>query len=157
MEVKDGNDGNKTVDSGVWGKVFLLETNTGWLNITDNSTAVTFYIYLAATGKDGMNSSKSATQNVVIHLYDPPPAIVIPPEFNLDVVPKTNADKELVIEKSVQSNKDVKIFDDKKVNTVKQYYTMFFPGTIDVQQLPVTMNIVSGLETKWMEYNSVSN
>jgi hypothetical protein len=36
-----------------------------------------------------------------MHLYDPPPAIVIPPEFNLDIVPKKNAAGELIIDKTV--------------------------------------------------------
>jgi hypothetical protein len=56
VEVKDGNDGNKTIDSGIWGKVFLIETETGWLNITNNANPVKYYIFLSSSGKDGMDS-----------------------------------------------------------------------------------------------------
>jgi len=45
--------------------------------------------------------------------------------------PTTNAAGEIITTKSIETNKDLKIFDDSKVNLVKRYYTMFFPGTFD--------------------------
>jgi hypothetical protein len=66
-----------------------------------------------------------------MHIYDPPPAEVFPPEFKFVDTPVTNADGEQIVTKTFESYKDTNLFADPKVNPVKRYFTMFLPSMFD--------------------------
>jgi hypothetical protein len=89
--------------------VIKINEATGLFEVVDTKNSLKWYIYLFATGKDGVDSGISKVPNVYLHLYDPPPAKVYPPEF-VFVNKKTvvNSDKEIIIETKLDSYDDLK-------------------------------------------------
>ena len=80
-EVQDGDNANKTLSKDDIAKVLTFDKLTGIINVTDTTNPVRWHIFLRAWGKDNMTSATTLTQNVYLNLYNPPPAVVIPPVF----------------------------------------------------------------------------
>jgi hypothetical protein len=115
-----------------YANVIKINKATGLFKVGDTKNALKWYIYLFATGKDGVDSGKSSVPNVYLHLYDPPPAKVYPPEFIfINKKPVLNSDKELIIETKLNTYDDRKYWKEPERYTFKRYFTMFLPGTFD--------------------------
>lgn len=57
--VTDGNDANNTIEEADYLKVINIGETTGWVNITDTSKPLKWFVYLTASGKDGVVSGSS--------------------------------------------------------------------------------------------------
>ena len=129
----DGDDANSTLEETVWSARMMINETTGAFNVTDHETPIKWYVYLYATGKDGVDSGNASVPNVYVHLYDPPPAEVFPPEFRfVSDVPVANTLGEQIVTKSIESYDDSTYWDDPKKYTLRRYYNMFLPSTFDV-------------------------
>jgi hypothetical protein len=61
--------------------VASIDENTGVFTLKDVTYPMKWHVWLSATGPDGMASGISSVYNMMIHLFNPPPVVILAPRF----------------------------------------------------------------------------